>query len=412
MGAPSLAQRADRGTRAIAIALGFSLPVSTALDNILLAAFLCLWALSNDFRERLALVARHPVAIGAVAFFALHLVSAAYTIATPLEWLESLRKGIAFLLLPMLIPVFSDPRTRTLAWHAFSAAMIVTLLLSYAIWAGWTPPPDLLKGTPSNPLVFKFTITQSVLMAFAAVLFAVRARHAVGIRARVAWAALAVLAVVNVLFMVHGRTGQLVILVLIVFLGIHWGRWRGTLVAAAIAAAALGAAWLMPSSALSDRIERSLWEYRSLDPARPQATSMSERLYWYRTSVALVADRPLLGAGAGGFATAFAEKVPHAPEMHTSNPHNEYLRVAVEFGVLGLAVMLFLLIVQWRLAARLPEPPDVALARAVVVTIAVASLVSSTWLDHTERLWYLWASALLFAAVHSAPREIRDGAGT
>lgn len=400
---------AGRAARWAAVALGCSIPISTAADSILLTALLCLWACAKDLRERLLPAARHPVALAALAFFALHMVSAAYTLADRPEWLESLRKGVAFLLLPVLLTVFHDPRTRALAWRAFSAAMITTLALSCVIWTGWTPTVEWLKGTPANAVVFKFKITHGIFMAFTAALFAVRARYAADVRARLAWAALAAAAAANVLLMVQGRTGQLVLLVLIVFLCLHWGRWRGLVAATVIVAAVAGAAWLAPSSSLANRIQHSLLEYDSLDSARPKATSLSERLYWYRISAGLVAERPILGTGAGGFAAAFAERAPQFPDMYTRNPHNEYLRVAVEFGVPGLALMLFLLILQWRLAARLPEPPDIALARAVVLTIAAASLVSSTWLDHAERLWYVWTTALLFASALAPSRASTPG---
>jgi len=45
------------------------------------------------------------------------------------------------------------------------------------------------------------------------------------------WVALALLAAFNVLFMVQGRTDSLVLLVLLVYMGIVWLRWRGVAIA-------------------------------------------------------------------------------------------------------------------------------------------------------------------------------------
>ena len=62
----TLPSRADACARAFAIALGFSIPVSVALDNILLALLLVSWLASGDFREKFAAIKSNPVALAAL----------------------------------------------------------------------------------------------------------------------------------------------------------------------------------------------------------------------------------------------------------------------------------------------------------------------------------------------------------
>ena len=64
--------------------------------------------------------------------------------------------------------------------------------------------------------------------------------------------------------------------------------------------------------------------------------------------------------------------------------------------------MLWLFLVQWRKAVLLPGGFERAAARGLVLLILSASMVTSTLIDHTEGLFYVWMSALLFAGWSAA----------
>ena len=95
--------------------------------------------------------------------------------------------------------------------------MLVTLVLSWLLWLGVVPGNDWIKGTPLDPAVFKAHITHNVFMAFAAFLLAQAALEAKRPRVRIALGSLCAVAVANVLLMVPGRTGIVVLLVLFVY---------------------------------------------------------------------------------------------------------------------------------------------------------------------------------------------------
>ena len=82
----------------------------------------------------------------------------------------------------------------------------------------------------------------------------------------------------------------------------------------------------------------------------------------------------------------------------TVNPHNEYLLIAAQTGMIGLAALLYLFYTQWRLAARL-EPFYRDLARGLVITFAIGCLFNSLLLDHTEGLLFAWMTGLCFATL-------------
>jgi O-antigen ligase len=87
--------------------------------------------------------------------------------------------------------------------------------------------------------------------------------------------------------------------------------------------------------------------------------------------------------------------------MPTTNPHNEYLNITIQLGVIGLASLLYLFYCEWRVAASLTTTHERQLARGLVITFVIGCLFNSLLMDHTEGLLFAWASGLLFAGLKS-----------
>jgi O-antigen ligase len=130
------------------------------------------------------------------------------------------------------------------------------------------------------------------------------------------------------------------------------------------------------------------------------------RLEAASNSLKIVRQYPLLGAGTGGFAAAYAKQVERTSMIPLGQPENQYLLTTVQLGAVGLAALIALFASQWHLAARLATRTDTDLARGLVLTMAVGCLFNSFLLDHTEALFYAWLSGLLYAGLR--PGEIAN----
>ena len=303
------------------------------------------------------------------------------------------------LVIPVLIYLLREPVWRERGIAAFLASMIVTLVLSYLLWLGLVPGNGWIKGTTFDPAVFKAHITHNVFMAFAAFVFAQAALDAKTPRARVTLGILSAAASANVLLMVPGRTGMLVLVVLFVYFLGRVYRAKG-LALAGVAVAALAAIVLAsPESMLHRRItlaDEEFAQWRAGIPPEP-TSSVGLRLEMLKNTLDIIGHNPAIGVGTGGFSKAYADRVGGTGAPATENPHNEILLMVVQFGVAGFALFSVLLFTQWRIAARLPTRFDQATARAFVITIAVTSLFSSTLLDHSEGVFFAYMGGLLFA---------------
>ncbi len=188
-------------------ALGFSIPVSTALDSVLGISVIAFWVLGAGYRRKWELVRGNPVAMLSLAMFGLLVLGGFYSNASWSEVFKFLGKYSDLVLLALLIPLFQDVHMRRNGLRAFFLVMVVVLLLSYLISFGVLPGGGLFKGTEDNAIVFRSHITHNLLVAFSAFAFATLARGTDSPRRRMLWIALAVMAVFNLLFMVKGRTG-------------------------------------------------------------------------------------------------------------------------------------------------------------------------------------------------------------
>ena len=393
---------AKRVSRWSAVALGASIPVSTALDNVLLVIALAAWALSGQIRETLKIAVNNNVARFSTALFLLLAIGITYGEATRAEALSCLSKYADLLYIPVLMMIFRAPETRTQALHALACSLASIIVLSYLIRFGLLLKLPFITGTIASPTVFKLKLTHNLLVAFGAFLFVWLGHAAVNQRVRMIWYGLALLAVLNVILMVQGATGYLVLGALAILLGWQSVSGRAT-VGMLLALTLLLAVGLTVPSPFQDRVVTIKRELQDWNPADSARTSTGLRLEFYQNSLAIVARHPLTGVGTGGFPSAYAQQVQGTGKVETHNPHNEFLHIATQVGVLGIILLVALFVSQWRLASTLRSPMDRGLARGLVLTMVIGCLLNSLLLDHTEGLFYAWLTGVLYGGLEYGP---------
>ncbi|MGH8661525.1 MAG: O-antigen ligase family protein [Burkholderiales bacterium] len=368
---------------------------------MLLAVVLAGWLACGAWRAKWHAVRGNGVALAALALFGLLLLGTLYGERDPGDAAAILRKYMDLLWIPVLVWVLRDPLMRKRALLALAASLALVLLTSFVIMADIIPRVEFLTGHSGYPVVLKGRQTHGPLMAVGAFLFFHLALDAAMPRMRVLWLTLAVLALINGTLVVQGVTGYLVFATLALYLGYSWKGWRGIAWAAGAVAAA-AAVLMFVSGPFQDRVFRIRGEVAQWQPGVARKdSSTGQRLEFYRVSLEIVKDRPLLGHGTGSFASAYAEKMKGQRALLTRNPHNEYLHLMVQLGLAGLAALLYLFWTHWRSTPRLPTPTERHLARGLVLTMAVGCLFNSWLMDHTEGLLYAWLTGLLFAGLKS-----------
>lgn len=375
-------------TQALGVLLVFALIFPTALVNVVLLLLLLSYALSGNYADKWQRMRTHPVAQASLLLFALFICGMAYAPVSLSKSLDVLNNYRELLLLPIVITLFSQPHWQRRAYYAFLAAIGIAVLISFAMRLGWLP-----AGAPEQDWVpFKGRIAYGFFLAYAIYLMAHHAVRAETLRRRLLWAAFAAISAFDLLYLVSGRTGHIVFAALLALLLLQYrdrvkSHWFAVLAALLIVSGVV----VNTSPAIQSRADDA-----KLAASKPEASSIGQRLIFWQTSLRIIADQPLLGGGTGSFAHEFSTHAGGYAALHADNPHNEYLLVTAQLGLLGLCGWLWLLYAQLKLSRQM-SPLYGQAAQGLVVAMAVGCLFNSFLRDHGEGHFYAIYAGLLFS---------------
>jgi O-antigen ligase len=365
---------------------------STALALIGSILVALAWLLSGALTSLPDTIKKYPVAAWSLLLYVCFFVGLAYGNA-PSEWMgETLKKYRELLFIPVLLPLLSAQRHRDRAWRAFVIASLISLAISYLMSFG------IIDMDPGHGPSLKSRITHGIFIGF----FAFYCLHKSfdGRQFAHLYLPLFLIAIFNVFFVVEGRTGQLITLVLILLFALQRFGLKARLLTGVALVVFLGI--FLGFSDKAARIYEGIENTQAYLQETPGQTdsSMGQRYTFWKYSVKLIAEKPLLGYGTGSFAQEYA-RVAQGEQFLAHHPHNEFLFIGVQLGLLGLIPYLGFLGSQLYEARRLPEP-EKWLAQGLLATLVLTSLVNTPIFDHTEGHWFVVMIALCFASLQSA----------
>jgi O-antigen ligase len=362
----------------------FFIPFSTSLMGaaaILAAVF---WLLSGKLFSLPKLMGNNPLVGLAITLFLL-LVAGLVTTPAPLEdafaFLKKYRELLYFAMVVSLI-MDNDGAAR-LAEDSFVAGCVVLLLLSYGIYFSIIPSERF-----GHSVVYH--ITHSFFMAILS--FWCLQRIFESRQYIYLWLGLFLAATFNLFYIAPGRTGMLVYIALILLTVLQRLSWKKSIPAAVLVIAVIGITFVT-STNFSSRVREAVDEMTSYQ-AESSRTSLGMRFDWWQNSLTLIKEKPIFGHGTGSFKTVQAELIEGSDTKPTDNPHNEYLLITVQTGLVGLALFLALLVAQFLAACKL-QPPRRYLLQGVVVAMATGCLMNSFLFDSHPGHFYAFVSAIL-----------------
>jgi O-antigen ligase len=374
------------------------IPIKPAPANVFLALTLVSVFLTSTHRAQLRKTVFSTIGLASLGFFALLVASQFYSSSTWADASDYLSKYARLAYIPFLAAAVLNTRHALWVLAGFSVGMLLTLLLSYGI--AIVPDACALLGLKGcgpqwNPTVFKLHITQNYFMALAAALWAYAFIALRGNPKARLWAytalLLALLALVNVLFMVDGRTGWVVVGVLLAYLFHQRFGWKGALAGGA-AGVALMALALVFVPALQQLFSAAIQEFQVwLEHGVAEGRS-GMRLTYYTHAVQAIAEKPWLGHGLGGVREALGMQGYDARIFAMNNPHNQYLLFGVQVGLLGLATYLAYLVLLLN-QSRVSGPLAVCFT-GFLLTFSVGNLFNSFHFDMAEAMSFIVVVAL------------------
>lgn len=372
--------------------LALSLPLSTSAVTVLAFLIILLWLVSGGYIGKFNEIFRNGVCVAVLVYLALHFLGLLWTVDTN-GGLAMLATQWKLLLLPVLLTTLQpEHRRRTL--YFFLAGLTLMMVTTYLAWL------DLYHYggvTPDHPTRRLFHVVYNPMLALGCYL----ALHEYLWGGGSIWrrAGMLVLAVVMSfdMFITEGRAGQLAFFALLILLVFQYFRkniLRGLLVAG-IGVPLLFAGGYTLSPTFQQRVDAARHEIAVFD--RNPNTSVGLRLLFWQNSWRIIRTHPLAGVGTGDFRRAYSwVNMKYSPRMvATDNPHNQYVLVLCQFGVMGLAALLAIFFLQIRAALRSGD--DLRRLRLALPILFLTIMLTESYLIVYETgIFFTLFSAVLF----------------
>ncbi|MDB6097079.1 MAG: O-antigen ligase [Francisellaceae bacterium] len=333
------------------LSLCMVLPISTALTSILLLLVIIAWLLSlayPNYRWRVQSLYQSSANQFISMFYGLFILGTFYSVANANYIKHSLNKMAKWLVVPILASVFQNENLRKKAFLIIIFATMFNVMIGiidHEFKLGYS-----FKG---SAVVFKDHIHTNFFVSIAIFLclHGLNVKNFIPKRLNILFIGIFIY---YVYFYSTGRTGYLICALLIGLWGLQKSGLKGFLKAGLLMGIICSLAFSF-SPFFHNRSIQVLHDIKAHTMGKRGSAGISDRLDFYKNSWYLFKQKPLLGWGTGSFEKVYHEHALKTSQLITKNPHNEYLYIMVQLGLVGLTSFIGLFIYLFRCSFALPQ---------------------------------------------------------
>lgn len=122
-------------------------------------------------------------------------------------------------------------------------------------------------------------------------------------------------------------------------------------------------------------------------------TGESNRLQFLQLTVAMIAEKPVLGFGIGGWRQEYQVRAQGLETAFMSTPHNDYLLYGSELGVMGLILLV------WIFGAMVRESLRATTTKGTALLLVTVALMVSSMFNAMLRDWRFGVPLMLMLAI-------------
>ena len=387
----------DKIYQFLLIILAFLMPLTVFGGNLIIVIICILWLFSGNYKSKFNQIINNKLMIASIMFYCLHLLGMLWT--EDLAWgLHVLHKMWYFLLLfPVL---FTIVRKDYISHYitAFLLAISITEVCSYLVWFEVIEP--FKNATVENPTPFMSHISYNPILAFAIYLVL----HEIFFNKKITnfvfslYSFFAISMIFN-MFITGGRAGQVAFFAMLIVLIIQiLDKQRiKSLIAIFIVIPGIFFTAYQASDLFQQRV--NLAYNQALEYHPESNTSIGYRITFALNSWKVIKENPIVGIGTGDFPIEY-KKIYQIKEgaliPNTKNPHNMYILIVMELGIIGLISMLSIFYYQVKLSFNSSN----RFIRDIGITLPLLFLVimwsDSYLLGHFTTLVFVFFSSFLY----------------
>jgi len=378
------------------ITLAFMIPLTVFGANVIIVIICFIWLFSGNYKFKLNQIVQSKILIASIGFYLFHIIGMIWT--ENISWgLHILHKMWYFLLLFPILSTITKKEHIGFYITAFLLAISLTEVVSYLVWFEIIAP--FKNATAYNPTPFMNHVTYNPMLAFAVYLVA----HELFLNKNInklrqyLYGFFTLTMSVN-MFITGGRAGQVMYLALIsiLILQIFKSQKIKAVLLILIVVPSIFMTAYHTSKIFKDRVDMAYGNVVRYETAK--TTSTGQRITYAINFVELFKKHPILGVGTGDFLdemeVIYLRNSPEVPRG--GNPHNMYILVLSQLGLIGL--FSFLLIFYYQI--KLSYNSSIRFIRDVGFTLPVLFLIimlsDSYLLGHFTSLLFIFFSSFLY----------------
>ena len=388
----------DRINQYLLIAAFFFLPLTVVGNNIAIWLITIIWLLTGNYKTKLHQIKNNSLAMASILFFLAHVVALLWT--ENISWgLEILRKMLPFLLVLPIFLTITKLNNSKYYISAFLLAISISESLSYLIWLDIIEPfgnATVTKSGLKNPTPLMSHISYNPFLAFAFYLVVNKliSGEKIFLTERVLYTFFAFTMSFN-MFITGGRAGQIMFFAAVAILSFQY--FKTSQIKAIIISLLLTIFITISAYSFSDifksRIDATVYSVTNYEENKN--TSIGYRLTFLINSFELVKRNPIIGVGTGDFPDEYEKfNSINSPDIPTTvQPHNMYMLILTQLGVVGLASLFWIFFTQFKTALTSSNSVVKTTGVAMPIFFLIIMWSDSYLLGHfTSNLFILFSS--------------------
>lgn len=330
----------------ILMMIAFFIPLSTAIPSILSALLLVIWLIIGDFKEDWNTLKQNKVILAILFFTLLHIVSLLWSSDIIHGLASTVKKESRLLLIPLFMLFVKKEHIHHYI-YAFIIGMTISEIFSYAIFFKVIPLFNHATYSSPNPFMGHIVYTPILAMAIYILLHYILFDKNISKKEKTTHAIFAATMTFNI-FISGGRAGQVMFFaVLMITLFQYFNQEKlKALIISAIALPTIFIFFYTTTPNFKDRTDMAFSDISNIETNKN--TSLGQRITFMLNSLEIIKENFILGVGSGGFKKNYEDVnkrlTPDLPA--TVNPHNMYIFILVELGLIGFISMLSIFLFQ------------------------------------------------------------------
>ncbi len=369
----SIAEKSLLTCRYLAIIAVIAAPISTAVTSVACVVMLLAWVISGDVWRSLKVSASQPAGKMLLVFFTWLIISSLYADTSWANKITTLSSWKKLFYTFVLLGLFYQDQWKKRFIYYYLAVMSFAAVIAASLWL----LDVYVRGAPSAGIVMTNHTSQSLAFVVAVLCCIFLLKEPLSLQKKSFLVGILILFIFNIFFVSPSRSGYLALPVAVFFLMINLYGYKklphtlGVMIVALLLVA-------LTSSTLQQRITLA-WEENKSSQTSESLTSIGVRDIFRQNTLELIQQKPLLGYGTSSFKSVYSAHVATKYQdwrgESQADPHNQYLFVWLENGLLGL--LLFLVYIYTAIRQGITQQPYGVIASSVLVAFASTSLFNS-----------------------------------